>query len=114
MPTIALMASGNNYQVLSSVLQVLVLQAVVACSTPTPHEAFKINLQAAVGSRTDKPNMYMLPSELVSRTPLSHDMAEYVYQYSVGCKMIFTVDERAHLIIRASFEGDEKSCAWVP
>ena len=80
----------------------------------TPHENFKRNLQCAVGSRADKPNVFLSPDLLLSETVLANGNVEYVYRYSIGCNMKFVVDERTQIIVAASFDGDEKACVWVP
>ena len=85
-----------------------------ACASMTPQENFKRNLQSAVGSRADRPNVFLSPDLLLSETVLANGNVEYVYRYSIGCNMKFVVDERTQIIVAASFDGDEKACVWVP
>lgn len=84
------------------------------CALPTPHENFKRNLQTAVGSQANRSNIFMDQSKLLSEVRLPNGDIEYSYLYANDCVIKFVVDQVTQRIVRATFEGSEKSCQWVP
>lgn len=95
-------------------LVVLACSQQFGCTLPTPHENFKRNLQTAVGSQANGSNIFMDQSKFLSEIKLSNGDIEYSYIYATDCVMKFVVDQATQRIVRATFEGSERSCQWVP
>ena len=92
----------------------------VGCTTVTPHENFKNNLQLYVGLTLNDELGFLENgrARLLSKKMLSNGNLEYRYAsasgYTPPCIIIYEINPERRIIVRADFEGTEKNCHIVP
>lgn len=90
-----------------------VLVAASGCAGVTPHENFKEGLRLMVGYNIDTFRSRTRKT-LLSESALANGNVEYRFLYRQDCTEIYEVDPKTRLIVRADFEGSERSCTIVP
>lgn len=94
----------------------LMLLSLPSCSSVTPHENFKMHMNAKIGMSIDSPPRItgIDPEDLISSTTLPNGNLESTYRYRGTCRYSFEYNSKTRIIVGWRFEGSEHDCEIVP
>jgi hypothetical protein len=100
----------------------IMMWALFACSTVSPHENFKNALYGEkgwpvrIGQSIDNVGRGSFPDvkALVGIKPLDNGNSEYRYRFRGTCRYMYEVNPTTRKIVRAYFEGSEADCVLTP